>query len=74
MTLVLQLRDAETGALLAQLADARLIRPADVGLSGAYESTPANNWAAVRDVYAHWGWTLRGTLETLRALPPMPTP
>ena len=71
MTLILDLRDARTGALLARIADAQSIRPADVGLSGAYQNSPVNNWAGVRDVCTHWAWVLRGTLETLHNMPAM---
>lgn len=74
MTLILDVRDAETGALLARLADARLIKPSSSGLAGAFESSPVNNWAGVRDVCTHWAWLLRATLETLRVMPPLPAP
>lgn len=74
MTLILDLRDARTGALLARLADARVIKPAGAGLAGAYESRAVNHWAGVRDVCTSWGLMLRGILETLRGLPPMPAP
>jgi hypothetical protein len=74
MIVVLDLRSAVTGELLARIADGRVIRPSDVGLGGRYESSPVNNWAGVRDVCSLWGLRLRATLDTLRALPPMPAP
>lgn len=74
MTLVVDVRDAGSGALLARVADARDIRPDDVGLSGGYEASPVNNEAGVRDVCAHWGRVVSATLERLYHLPPLPAP
>jgi len=74
MVLVLDLRDAETGALVARLVDPAQIRPIDLGITGAYESRPVNDWAGVRDVCTRWGWILSGTLASLSGLPPLAIP
>ncbi|MDJ0849514.1 MAG: DUF3313 family protein [Myxococcota bacterium] len=74
MGLVLDIRDSQTGELLARLQDARRIKPMDVETQGAYESSPVNNWAGVRDVCRRWGWILRETLATLRGLEPLEDP
>ena len=71
MGLQLDLRDTQTGALLARISDARAIKPMDVGAEGAFESSPVNNWAGVRNVCTRWGWVLRETLASLRQLPPL---
>lgn len=72
MTLILDLRDAQTGEPLARLVDRQAILPFGTGLSGGYENSPANNWSAVRDTASHWGRILREALEALRALPRAP--
>ena len=71
MTLVLDLQDAESGTVLARLADRREIRPVGVGLSGGFESRPVNTWAGVRDVSARWGRILREALDALYDHPPV---
>jgi hypothetical protein len=71
MTLVLDLQDAESGTVLARLADRRDIRPVGAGLSGGFESRPVNTWAGVRDVSLRWGRILREALDALYAQPPV---
>jgi len=65
LTLVAELRDAESGELLARVADRRIARR---GAGGAYESTPINNRAAVRQVFRHWATRMRAGLERAREL------
>jgi hypothetical protein len=69
MTLVLDLQDAESDAVLARLADRRDIRPIGAGLSGGFENRPVNNQAGVREVSARWGRILREALDALYAQP-----
>jgi hypothetical protein len=71
MTLVLDLQDAESDAVLARLADRRAIRPVGVALSGGFESRSVNTWAGVRNVSARWGRILREALDALYAYPPV---
>ena len=72
MTLILNLRDSESGAVLGRLADRRAIRPEGVQLSGGYENRPVNNWAGVREVSARWGRILREALDVLHAQQTVP--
>jgi len=80
MTLILDVRDSQSGEPLARVADRRRIRPAGTELargaavSGLYESNPVNNWGAVREICADWARTLREALDDLASLPVPPAP
>ena len=74
MTLLLDVRDSETGAPLARIADRRAIRPHSAGVVNPYRSGPANNWAAVREIFQGWARILRAGLDELRQLPEIPAP
>lgn len=76
-TLILDVRDSLTGAVLGRIADRAAIRPLGSGAGGrsvSYENGPVNNWGAVRDVCWTWAHVLRGALETWIAFPDIPTP
>jgi hypothetical protein len=74
MTLILDVRDAQTGEPLARLADRRPIQPGAEHPTGAFESNPVNNWGGVRDLAASWARILREALATLRELNEVPLP
>jgi hypothetical protein len=65
LTLVAELRDAESGELLARVADRRVARR---GAGGAYVSTPLNNRAALLQVFRRWAGLLAQGLERAREL------
>ena len=65
MTLILEVRDSETGEPLARIADRRLIQPASASALGGFESSAVNNWGAVRDIFAEWARFLRQGLDDL---------
>jgi len=71
MTLLLSVRDSESGRVLARIGDRRAIRPLGESLSGSYENLPVNNWAGVRDVSRLWARVLREGLDSLRDNPPL---
>ena len=73
-SLVVAVRDSETGEVLVRLADRRLIRPVSSGVPGGYESSAVNNWTGVREVSATWARMLRESLEALLSRLPVPTP
>lgn len=62
-TLVLELRDSQSGEILARAIDRRRIEPT----TGAVGNTPAARSAEVRRVSAIWAGTLRRQLDALRA-------
>jgi hypothetical protein len=74
MTLILGVRDAQTGEALARVADRRLIRPGTAAAGGSFESNPVNNWGGVRQVYAAWARYLRADLDDLWRLDEVPAP
>ncbi len=74
MTLILDVRDSQTGAPLARVADRRAIQPGGAGLEGGYRSSTVAHWGAVRDTFAIWARFLREGLDDLRELPPGPPP
>jgi hypothetical protein len=67
MTLVLDVRDAESGEALLRIVDRRGIRPGATPLAGAYESLPATNTGAVRDLLFEWAAVSRDWIDLLRA-------
>jgi len=69
MTLVVNLRDSESGVILARIADRMAIRPEGTGLAGGFENRPVNNWAGVRYVSKRWARILRVALDSLRSDP-----
>ena len=66
MTLVLSVRDSESGTVLARIADRMAIRPGGASLAGGYENRPVNNWAGVRHVSRRWARIFREALEALQ--------
>lgn len=74
MTLILDVRDSETGEPLARVADRRLIRPSASSVVGGYQSNPVNTWGAVREIFTDWARILREGLDDLHTLtaPPLP--
>lgn len=72
MTLVLNLRDSQSGELLGRVADRRAIRPEGAALAGGYENRSVNNWAGVREVSARWARILREALDGLHEQPRVP--
>jgi hypothetical protein len=74
MTLMLDVRDSQTGTPLARVADRRKIAPTSAGAVGGYQSNPVNNWGAVREICNDWARILRGGLDDLHQLPIPPAP
>jgi len=82
MTLVLNVRDSQTGESLARIADRRRIRPKGVTghanshqlTAAGFESTPVNVWGAMREVVDDWARILRQGLDDLHAVAPVPIP
>jgi hypothetical protein len=82
MTLVLDVRDSQTGESLARIADRRRIRPKGItgphnahrGGYAGFESSPVNVWGAMREVVDDWARILRQGLDDLHALAPVPIP
>jgi hypothetical protein len=68
MTLILDVRDSQTGRAMARIADRRAIRPGSAGAAQAFESGPVNNWSAVRQITNDWARFLREGLDDLRKL------
>jgi len=84
MTLILDVRDSQTGESLARIADRRRIRPQGVTgkgtghrggfASAGYESSPVNVWGALREIVNEWARILRQGLDDLHAQAPVPIP
>jgi hypothetical protein len=74
MTLVLDVRDSRTGAPVARMADRRTIAPSSADLVGGFQSSPVNNWGALREIFNGWARILRSGLEDLRRIRVEPTP
>ncbi len=74
MTLVLDVRDSQTGQPLARVADRRVIQPVEASIVGGIESNPVNNWGAVRQLFLTWAGILRDGLDNLNAPPVTPAP
>lgn len=69
-TLALTFSDAETGETLLSVIDRRSAESYN-GL-GFEESTPANNWAAVKKLARHWAKSLRVGLNEMKQSPAAP--
>lgn len=69
-TLVLNFRDSVSGETLATIIDRRSADSYD-GL-GFKESTPFNNWAAVKQLARHWAKGLRTGLDEMKRSPATP--
>ncbi len=69
-TLVLSFRDSASGETLATIIDRRSAESYD-GL-GFKESTPFNNWAAVKQLAKHWAKGLRTGLDEMKKSPATP--
>ena len=67
-TLVLNFSDSMTGETLVSVIDRRSAQSYD-GL-GFKESTPANNWSAVKKLAKHWAKRLRIGLDEMRQATP----
>lgn len=84
MTLILDVRDAESGESLARIADRRRIRPQGVtgrgnshtitGGAMGYEESPVNVWGAMREIVDDWARIVRQGLDDLHAMAPVPIP
>jgi len=74
LTLILDVRDAESHEALARIADRRAIRPEGTSITGGYQSNAVNNWGALREIFDRWARALRGGLDDLHTLPPVPAP
>lgn len=69
MTLLMELRDSESGELLARIADRRTARsPHGSGLNRVYYSNPISNSQAVRSTFKRWATILVGQLDQLNTL------
>ena len=69
MTLLLELRDSESGEILARAEDRREARLHDSHGTRLYDSNPVSNASAARRVFSRWATILRRRLEALQALP-----
>lgn len=74
MTLVLDVSDAQSGQPLLRIVDRRAIRPGYTSLAGAYESMPATNTGAVRDLFFEWALVAGDWIDLLRLNPVPPAP
>lgn len=74
LTLILDVRDSESHEALARIADRRALRPESSSATSLYASGPVNNWGALREIFSSWAGILRGGLDDLHALPPVPLP
>jgi hypothetical protein len=72
MTLVLDVRDSQSHAPLARVADRRAVQPA--GGFDLYESNTVNITAELRRVFTRWARFLREGLDDLQQLPAIPEP
>jgi hypothetical protein len=70
MTLVLDVRDSQSHAPLARIADRRAVQPA--GGYGLYESNTVNITGELRRVFTRWARFLREGLDELQQLPAIP--
>ena len=72
LTLVLDVRDSESGEALARIADRR-----SVSASGGFRlqrNSVVNNQAELRRIFSRWARFLRNGLDNLRQLPEIPQP
>ena len=69
VTLALELSDARTHAMLVRAYDRRAIG-SQTGL--AYRDTAGANLAQARLVFIRWAQRLRGWLDRVREIPPLP--
>ena len=72
MTLVLDVRDSESHAPLARIADRRAVQPS--GGYALYQSNTVNITAELRRVFTRWARFLREGLDELQQLPAIPGP
>jgi hypothetical protein len=70
MTLILDVRDSQSNAALARMADRRAVQAG--GGSTPYRSDAVNNTSAVRQLYRRWARQLREALDGLHQLPVIP--
>lgn len=69
MTLLLDVRDSQSGEPLARIADRRAVRPESAAIGGMFQSTAVNDWGAVREIADRWARVLRDGLDDLHTLP-----
>lgn len=69
LTLILELRDPSSGAVLARVIERRVASPpGSNGLTTGYASSPLENVSALRKTFRDWARTLRYRLDATRAL------
>jgi len=68
VTLLLELRDSETGELLARVADRSEARRPGAGSQDLYWSNPVSNRAALKTMFKRWSRVLMARLDTARRL------
>jgi len=68
VTLLLELRDSETGELLARVADRSEARRPGAGSQDLYWSNAVSNRSAVRTMFKRWSRILMARLDTARRL------
>ena len=71
MTLILDVRDSQSNAALARIADRRAVQ-AGGGGTMAYQSNAVSNTSAVRMLFRRWARQLREALDGLHQLPEIP--
>jgi hypothetical protein len=70
MTLVLDVRDSQSNAALARMADRRAVQAG--GGNTPYRSDAVSNTSAVRTLFRRWARQLREALDGLHQLPEIP--
>lgn len=70
MTLLMELRDAQSGEILARVADRREARTAGHGPSDLYWSNSVTDRDAVRRVFRRWARILRQRLDAVHEIEP----
>jgi hypothetical protein len=70
MTLVLDVRDSQSNAALARMADRRAVQAG--GGNTPYRSDAVSNTSAVRTLFRRWARQLRDALDGLHQLPEIP--
>jgi hypothetical protein len=67
MTILLDLRDAQTGEVVARFAERRAAKtPGAEGTNSVYSGNTVNSASALRTTFRHWARTLRDRLDRIR--------
>jgi hypothetical protein len=74
ITLIVDVRDAQTSEPLTRIVDRRGIRPGGSGDAAGYESGTVTNFGAMRDIFPIWARLLRDWLDDLGQLSIPPAP